>query len=1633
MFAIMPPNAFALSGDSRTYEKDGYTVTYKIGSEWENNRTVEVNIKNTGEASILNWALKYDVGGEMSNLWNSKLYEKGEDYVIIKNNGYNYEIEPKQSISCGYIVTGKETVIPEDIELCSRRIDVSAGYDVDFNVTSDWHTGFQAEVTIENTSTEPIEAWTLFFDGNFTINNIWNAKLLSSENSKYEVANQLWTTPIKAGESASFGFTADKSATENAKAENFKLTAMVIGESILEKEPVIDYELDTDEDGLPDYYEDILGTDKNKADTDGDGLSDGYEVLYLGTDPLKADSDDNGVNDGDEDFDKDGLTNSKECELGTDPNNADTDGDGLSDGEEVNTYGTDPLKYDTDGDGISDGDEITLGLNPKIAATDGTPDGERTFTQTVEAKSEALSIINDDENVPFDVSLEMKAAGVAENNIYARESGYSNAIENTAIIGVAPEFVYTDGLAVEEVTVKFELDNSIVDNTLGTYVAENDGFKGIKRLTVFMFFDDVNMLLPVETNYDEVNNVVYTTTDRVGTYCLMDMEIFFQNLGIEPSKSAESEVSEAVSLNSLDINMYSSRGLSKAKSVNYDNKNSVNKDNFDVAFVVGEVCYNEAQLEVIRNEIYAISKLIYARSTDVTISVYGLDGTGDTQSTWYGRVGKLEDVEKLVSNIKRKEIKNAENMVVVSDCVDYVTLAHMNTDSEEQRNREEYCFMFFDPTYKNSNAKPAFKFLAKTSRTDEYGINLLKIINRDGTDIDFSTITDAFQTVEDQRNSYAKLMSHETDGVNIDNISYENVVSKSIEHIYGEKATNAYKAIIATGYSTVVLESPLTSQDRTNAEKLLHPIGEDSNYEFEEDELEDCSDTDKDGLWDFEEVMFFLYGNPIITFDEYENINLPTVADILGEGDGPASIYFKKLFSLSYIENGLEKAHGQYGSCWKAFLTYQVLPIHSDPTNKDGDFDGLDDTHDMYPLNESYVPQSFKNFITSDVINYRDVVWIAGDCYVCAVPISELISSDVVADFIGSTESLTESDWDMLINCLATEVEGECYLAVTVVGTQEIYYFTEFEPKRENDIKNYSMSLNAIDTHKSDYIYNNTLKDSYLYKMYTNISSWYSYADIVEKGHEISDTIVDSIYDFYEKVFRKIEGITGTSVSVFDSEGMKITFSTLKGIAKSPSRIIYSILSLPSSIEITTQSYLEYVYWYKQINPDANIFEVADAALSNTTEKIMYCILDDFDTRVLKGTPESRGEYLGEVIFDIALSAAISKATKYADDVAAIKTKMPSYSYLDDAGELITEVLVNPEKGLKVRLRNYNYQEFWSIGNKLDRFDDFAEFLYNHSDMADDIIERLSYENKFVKKADKIKALNSHFDDFVKCSDKYGTNFIKGFSAYPQYADDIIKYTELRGEYFVKRVAEESQKGEGALKALLTRVSKQYNYSGYGTSFAHSNSFANRGLTTALNKADLSYDEFLRLRKINHQDPILSKEMIDKMKSIRNAVAAPTENTLMSKVIPSSNVEEYLSGNYYQVSGFVTKADDVANCTKYMDYYTNLGLNYNGSKFLPSTDDYLGVIRFKSEAVNSLEIPYGIGFGGSIDDPLPYTGNGFAGGLETNCITPEYTFSSLVDVLDGAELYIVTKDGDEILMAIYNSDEHKFVKLEDIK
>ena len=130
---------------------------------------------------------------------------------------------------------------------------------------------------------------------------------------------------------------------------------------------------DSDNDGLDDMREMMLGTNPNDPDTDNDGLLDGYEVTH-GFNPLVP---------GEQllDGDNDGLDNLAEQAARTNPAVADTDMDLLNDGLEINTHMTDPLRADTDMDGLNDGAEIlTHTTSATIADTDG---GGRTDGQEV--------------------------------------------------------------------------------------------------------------------------------------------------------------------------------------------------------------------------------------------------------------------------------------------------------------------------------------------------------------------------------------------------------------------------------------------------------------------------------------------------------------------------------------------------------------------------------------------------------------------------------------------------------------------------------------------------------------------------------------------------------------------------------------------------------------------------------------------------------------------------------------------------------------------------------------------------------------------------------------------------------------------------------------------------------------------------------------------------------------------------------------------------------------------------------------------------------------------------------------------------------------------------------------------------
>ncbi|MFI6804898.1 cellulose binding domain-containing protein [Streptomyces luteogriseus] len=94
---------------------------------------------------------------------------------------------------------------------------------VTYKITSHWSGGFQADVQLTNTGTNPWNGWSLawtFTDGQ-KLTQAWNAEAAQS-GPTVTAKNVAWNANVAAGSSVSFGFTANRSDT-NAKPAAFKL------------------------------------------------------------------------------------------------------------------------------------------------------------------------------------------------------------------------------------------------------------------------------------------------------------------------------------------------------------------------------------------------------------------------------------------------------------------------------------------------------------------------------------------------------------------------------------------------------------------------------------------------------------------------------------------------------------------------------------------------------------------------------------------------------------------------------------------------------------------------------------------------------------------------------------------------------------------------------------------------------------------------------------------------------------------------------------------------------------------------------------------------------------------------------------------------------------------------------------------------------------------------------------------------------------------------------------------------------------------------------------------------------------------------------------------------------------------
>lgn len=638
-------------------------------------------------------------------------------------------------------------------------------------------------------------------------------------NSSYEVFysddNENYTSVAVVSDATSYQYP----ITDGFEKRYFKVSLTTNYSEVIESIPIVvtrtedgyaaDF-IDTDEDGLPDVVEDIIGTDTNAVDTDEDGLSDYQEFHITRTDPLIFDSVTNGVSDALADSDEDGINNIDEINIGTDPLSPDTDEDGLSDYDEVNVYHTDVKNPDSDNDQLTDGSEIKLGLDPLNPKTFGIPDAEYQIEQTISANSPVMREINTTENA-YELSIGMKTNGDAENAVTVTQSSYAHTIQNDAMIGSSADIFISNACNPEEIVLKYKVKDAYIDNTLNMYSSLEE-FQGINRLNVFRFYEDTNMLLPINTEFDAENGLLYAEVDALGTYCLMDMEIWLNNLGVTLAAPADHETD----------NVSSPRNAPKKASTKSD-LTYVNAP-IDLVFILQTAGTSLEYFEKEKTLIKEFSQYVISDNSDVNIYVITYDKTsGNILKDAFGNY-PFQSVSELTTSLNRVSYTSG----VYEYCDRGQAFQLLLNTVQLRENADTYVYQFINGANISRTGSDNSQVIDKVKA---HILTAYSEISMPGWHYD--STSDQIRISNDIENNGDLFLSFDSDTLN-----------QVQEHFEGKKSKQraVYEILLPTSWKTVLLDGE---------------ISPDNGMDTDKDTLTDWEETDVDRLiWNGDTYTF---------------------------------------------------------------------------------------------------------------------------------------------------------------------------------------------------------------------------------------------------------------------------------------------------------------------------------------------------------------------------------------------------------------------------------------------------------------------------------------------------------------------------------------------------------------------------------------------------------------------------------------------------------------------------------------------------------------------------------------------------------------------------------------------------------
>ncbi|MEH6946107.1 T7SS effector LXG polymorphic toxin [Bacillus sp. JJ634] len=205
------------------------------------------------------------------------------------------------------------------------------------------------------------------------------------------------------------------------------------------------------------------------------------------------------------------------------------------------------------------------------------------------------------------------------------------------------------------------------------------------------------------------------------------------------------------------------------------------------------------------------------------------------------------------------------------------------------------------------------------------------------------------------------------------------------------------------------------------------------------------------------------------------------------------------------------------------------------------------------------------------------------------------------------------------------------------------------------------------------------------------------------------------------------------------------------------------------------------------------------------------------------------------------------------------------------------------------------------------------------------------------------------------------------------------------------------------------------------------------GIQKIIHENGYQVDEF---KELLHPDRVLTIAEKNKVSAIRSQIGIPSDDTMMAKVIPQSDIYKYLYNEYNSVRGFSAVKEHSKKLETLYDNFEGARLDYNNTAFkvtngvdgisqsVGEPDKFYGVIEYRLNDSSKISIPDWE----AKPDSYPYTGRGFTGSKEV--VLPEY-YQSERSFVKGDILKIVdAKNGELALTFIYDNKLKTWMRMD---